>query len=100
MKKLERLDGKLFEALQKNEMTKMSHLIGGYETEQTLNGGDTRYLYKSWGNTRDGNGVHKDNERTDDEKVVQTNGGSGTVSSYYDSFNVTESLSEDGGIIE
>ena len=80
MKKLERMDGKLFESLKENELSKLSHLTGGYETIQTQNGGDTKYLYMTWSNTRDQNGVHKDNEHVDSEKIVQTNGGSGQPS--------------------
>ncbi len=73
MKKLERMDGKLFGSLQPNEMSKMSSLLGGYYTTQTTNaqGADTMHHYETWSATNGDSGANKDGLHDDSTKVTQ-----------------------------
>jgi hypothetical protein len=85
MKKLERMDGKLFESLKENEMSQIGQLVGGYWTTQTNGGKDTTYHYESTSNTYVG-------VRCDLEKTVQN--GSVTLDPLVqDAFTVSATVS-------
>ena len=48
MKKLEKMDGKLFESLKPNEMSNLASFVGGRDTQATDNGKDFFYVYQTW----------------------------------------------------
>lgn len=90
MKKLEKMDGKLFESLKPNEMSNLCAMVGGRYDQATLNGKDFYTVFETFGNTWENGASTKDNLREDSRSAVYYYEGVNAILSNNDLTGVSE----------